>query len=361
MSSPAPKLLILTLGRRGGSVRYATSIINAMTRVEKTVYSSSFCIEEAPLGAFKIKTYRNKFEFILSSLFVLPWIMLKVMAQLWMGKFNILYTPYTHHWNCVFIILFKAFGLKTVSTVHDGIPHVGDGNKFQKWINRITLDQSDQLIFLTEYVRDFLKQRVGYRAQCRVIPHGIIRVEGACPKIKSHPKKFNLLFLGRICQYKGVDLLMDALQYLDANQIASIVIAGEVNDLQKHLKQKSTRIPVKWMDKWLTEQEMSEQLSNAHILVLPYREATQSGVMTIGIASGLPMVCTKTGGLREQCNETECLFVDSHAKAIAEGIQRYIDFPEAYQSIQHALEIKRRSLSWDIIANDIVEFIQIAD
>lgn len=347
------KLLILSLGRRGGSVRYGKSIIEAMSEEPKEVFVSRFCLEKLPRGAISIPTYRNKIEFIFSSMTVLVVLWLYVLWGLICGRYKALYTPYTHYWNIVFILTFRCFGLRSISTVHDGIPHTGEGNWWERMINYATLRRSSHLIFLTEHVQRFLKSKVGFKARCSVIPHGLIEVEGVQVKEKVFEKPLSLLFLGRVCHYKGVDLLLDALKDFQRDEISKLVISGEVSYDQRHLMELKINLPVIWRDRWVSEAEMADDLNSADVLVLPYREATQSGVVSIGFSSGTPMICSRTGGLIEQCLKEECVFVEPTPESIAAGIRVFLNSPNTAQALQEAMKLKRENLTWDSISKEI--------
>lgn len=345
--------MILSLGRRGGSVRYGASIIESMTSVSKEVFVSKFSRETHPSGAVQIPTYRNKFEFILSSMMILPFLWLYILIGLMCGKYKCLYTPYTHYWNVVFVLTFKLFNRKAVSTVHDGIPHTGDGNWWEKWINYATLKSSSQLIFLTEHVKNYLVSKVGLKSECTVIPHGLLEVNGAEVHDREFHSEVRVLFLGRVCHYKGVDLLLNAIPLMNQDRLGKVVIAGEVSESQKHLKE--TLLNVEWLDKWLSEEEMARELNLADILILPYREATQSGVITIGLQLELPIISTNLGGLIEQCEHDECVFVAAVPEAIANAFNELIEDEEKVKLLRIKMKEKKKDLTWDSISQKIVK------
>lgn len=326
-----------------------------MPREQTEVWVSHFSTEPDPKGARRIPTYRNKFEFILSSLSILPCFWLLIVWGLLRRRYRCLYTPYTHYWHIVFILTFKCFGVKTISTVHDGIPHLGDGNGLQKFINQQTLLASDRLIFLTQHVRDFLRERIPFQAPCDIIPHGWLEHQGLNSQLKPKPQKFRLLVLGRICRYKGVDLLLDALHHCDHASLESLTIAGQVQPDQQHLKSFNGPCPIHWVDRWMSETELSEHINRAHILVLPYREATQSGVLTLGVQAGLAMICSRVGGIQEQLSDQECLFVEPQAENIAQALDQIFHEPELYKNLQQATLQKKESLSWTQIAQRVLE------
>jgi glycosyltransferase involved in cell wall biosynthesis len=202
-----------------------------------------------------------------------------------------------------------------------------------------------------------LKSKINFSALSHIIPHGPISIDGVDYKKFDINKKVKLLFLGRVCHYKGVDLLIESLKDVDPHRIDSCVIAGEISSDQKYLKKIKSTIPLIFVDKWLTDEEIREQLQRVDLLILPYREATQSGVMSIGINCRIPMVSTKVGGLIEQCDESECIFVDPNPKAIAKGINLISQNEALYNNFVEQLNTKNEKLNWKMIATQIEELL----
>lgn len=343
------KACIFSLGRRGGSVRYATSVIDELD-FPYEVFVSSFCIEKRPHKNITVPTYRNNVEFLISSLFILPFLWLYLFIGLCTKKYSVLYLPYTHYWNFIFILTFKLFNVKTISTIHDGIPHSGDDYYWLYKTNCFAIRKSDHLIFLTEFVRQKVSTNIGFSAKSSVIPHGLFSYDGV--QIKNNPisTKPKLLFLGRICYYKGLDLLIQAVESLSPDSFEHLIIAGENSH---HLLQVHQHPKVIWDNKWLTDTEIATHINSADILILPYREATQSGVISIGIHSEKPMVCTNVGGLPEQLSDEACVFVEPNAQAIKEGIQALMENSNLYHTVQVNLNKIKQQLTWSRISSDI--------
>jgi len=349
------QVLILSLGRRGGSVRYGHALIDAMPEVPKQVFVSRYCTEALPKQFVAIPTYRNRAEFLVASSFILPLFWGYILFGLIRGRYKLLYTPYTHYWNILFLMTFRFFGLKTISTVHDGIPHTGDGNWFERGVNYATLRRSSQLIFLSEHVQRFLKSKVGIHCNSSVIPHGLIEIKGVNVIERKIKDNVTLLFLGRVCHYKGIDLLLEALEILSSDKIKQLIIAGEVARDQRHLMKRTSGIKVIWRDRWLHEQEVASDIMQSDVLVLPYREATQSGVVSIGISAGLPMVLTKIGGLVEQCRFGEGLFADPTPQSLAAALRRITEEPNIVQDMILNMEKIRQTLTWRSIAIQVMQ------
>ena len=347
------KILIFSLGRKGGSVRYATEIVNRL-KCEYKIFTSLFSIEKNPRNSIKIPTYNGSMSFIFSTLFFLPFFLIFLLFYQRKHKFNVIYFPYFHYWNYPIIKIIKIIFPKTkiVSTVHDGIPHLGDGKLLEKELNYKCIINSDKLIFLTEYVKNRIEEWVNTKLNSVVIPHGLIFLDGVNNKPRKWKRNMTLLFFGRVSKYKGIELLLESIKDIDCDKFNKLIIAGKWQyDLDISLFDKCEKIEI--INKFLNEKEISELLNKSDILILPYIEATQSGVITLGISASIPMVVTKVGGLCEQLNDSQALFIEPNKKELKKAINRLITDKDLYESISFSLYKKQTELTWDKIAQDI--------
>jgi glycosyltransferase involved in cell wall biosynthesis len=110
------------------------------------------------------------------------------------------------------------------------------------------------------------------------------------------------LFLGLIRPYKGVDVLLQALTLADQGWHA--VIAGETwGDLSAALPGQAKRLGVNdrvhFRLGWVPQEQIDDYLAAADIVVLPYYSCSQSGVATLALGRGRPVMTTRVGGLPE--------------------------------------------------------------
>jgi glycosyltransferase involved in cell wall biosynthesis len=86
-------------------------------------------------------------------------------------------------------------------------------------------------------------------------------------------------------------------------------------------------------NRYIPEEELPGILERSDLVVLPYREASQSGVMMLAEAAGLPVVGTPTGALVEQIVPgVNGLIADAvDGRALANSIGRFLDDPGLYQ------------------------------
>lgn len=117
--------------------------------------------------------------------------------------------------------------------------------------------------------------------------------------ISTSEKKIRIGFLGRIEEYKGLDVLFNALKDLFQQQanLASeieVVIAGRgslINDWQ------ALPCHVEIFNDFIEDEHFHQLMADLDLLVLPYKTATQSGVGMMGVAYGIPIIATQTGCL----------------------------------------------------------------
>jgi len=347
---------MLALGRSdAGVAQYAGNILKEFATQENLsfdVYISSFSQYkwqqlDGSIAYFCVSTYRNKFEFIWRLLFTYPFLCLKILFNLAWQKYDLLYIPYFHHWDLGFILLFRLFGKKVVYTVHDGIQHYGEEDRLGQWLMFRSIAYATDVIFLSNFVRAEINNHLKYHGVPHVIPHGLIRFNGI-RTAKQYSKQPVLLFIGRISKYKGVELLVDSLRLLDGDVYSKCIIAGQSN------YSLSLDLPasVELIDKYLTEVEIVNYLNQADIIIMPYLEASQSGVATLAIAAGIPVVATEVGGLPEQL-QNGAVWVKPDPESLAQGIKSLITDEMLFYRLQANLVYIHETLRWDRIASQI--------
>jgi glycosyltransferase involved in cell wall biosynthesis len=132
-----------------------------------------------------------------------------------------------------------------------------------------------------------------------------------------------VLFFGRIWPYKGLDNLIRAEPWI-AQQIPDvrIVIAGQGEDFERYrrLMVHPERFAV--LNRHISDAEVATLFRQASVIVLPYIEASQSGVIPIAYTYGKPVVGTTVGGLPEMIDDgvTGFLVPPGNEKRLAAAI-----------------------------------------
>ena len=179
-------------------------------------------------------------------------------------------------------------------TVHDPTPYHGErvAPRVEHAARRALLRYASLIFVHSQELRAELEDLYHPSAPIEVVPHGT-----DSPIVSPLPEEPNLLFFGRLSHYKGIDVLLDAMPKVWRDlPHARLSIAG-AGPLPDHRVLADARVDV--CQKHLAEEELPALFAQARCVVLPYRQASQSGVGAKAKAHGRPVVATAVGGLPE--------------------------------------------------------------
>jgi glycosyltransferase involved in cell wall biosynthesis len=166
------------------------------------------------------------------------------------------------------------------------------------------------------------------------IPHPVFEGEALPP-----PEGRTLLFFGLIRDYKGLDILLEALSEIPD---AKLIVAGDpVDPVPKR------NGGVEWQLRFIQADEVPRLMTRAAAVVLPYRQLDSSGVLATAIGYRRPVVVTDIGSLGEIVREFkagEVVPVDD-PKALAEACTRLLE-PKALAAAAAGAERAAKELTW---------------
>lgn len=252
----------------------------------------------------------------------------------------------------------------TIVTLHDPIPHKGSG-KFYASLCKKTAMKADDIVVLSEKFVDFTAKAYNHDQQrVHVIPHGIFdnyqKVYDKNLKYRYDDQKINFLFFGRITPYKGLDVLAKAYQRVSEEHpnVALTVVGNGDFSPYKEVYDKLENVTV--VNRWIRDEEVYGYFDNENIItVLPYIEATQSGVIPVAMACGSMVICSDCGGLSEQVEDgvTGRLIPPGNAEALYEAMKAVIVGGADQQIIMNATR-HINELSWDKLSRKLMWIIK---
>lgn len=169
-----------------------------------------------------------------------------------------------------------------------------------------------------------------------------------------------LLFFGLIRDYKGVRQLIDAFARLDESYY--LVIAGEVygdeKEFQNQIAANTNYKRIKFVNQFISDNEVSHYFSAADLCVLPYVTATQSGVTAVAHYMETPVLATNVGGLKETIDhgKTGWIIEKSEPSLIADGIVEFFQTIDPNLIKSTILKVKEER-SWAHFAKELEGFI----
>ncbi len=213
-----------------------------------------------------------------------------------------------------------------VVTIHDPRHHAGDAAsaKTPQWVIDYGFRCADQVIVHGQHLVNEVVTHLGIAPdRIHVIPHVAMGNTAAAASTR-FPEDHNLvLFFGRIWDYKGLDYLIRA-QPLISRELPQlkIMIAGAGADFQRYrdLMQDPKKFIVH--NEWISDEQRAEFFQRAALVVLPYIEATQSGVVPVASTFAKPVVASRVGALPDciEHGRTGLLVPPADVRALAEAI-----------------------------------------
>jgi glycosyltransferase involved in cell wall biosynthesis len=236
-------------------------------------------------------------------------------------------------------LLALTTGYRTVFTVHDPVEHLGarQFTRTEKWIVKRWLRRSERFVVHGQALADELAPRVG-SARIVVIPHGT----WPRPEPLSPPHSPSVLLFGRLEPYKGVEVLVEAMRLVwERRPDVRLVVAG--TGRAARLVPADPRISLRAT--YISEDEVERLLARASLVVLPYTQASQSGVGLLAVGNGIPVVVSNLGALPDLAYNPSFVCEHGDPRELAEAIIRHVD--DGLDVRQDVLAHARSHFSWE--------------
>ena len=249
-----------------------------------------------------------------------------------------------------------------VLTVHDPQPHSGvDAERARQTAGyRATMRSLARVYHVHgDYCARLMRSTLDAQDTRPIVStaHGVILEP--TPERLASPEPNRVLFFGRMEAYKGVDVLLDAVDHLAAKGApVHLVVAGRGPELDRLGDRLRNTPGVELKASFLTPAEAIHEFQTSSAVIAPYRDATQSGVVAAAIANGRPIIASRVGGLIDAVrDDVEGLLVPAgDAEALAEAIARITSDQDLRDRLAANAAASARTLfSWDAVAAKLID------
>lgn len=161
-----------------------------------------------------------------------------------------------------------------------------------------------------------------------------------------------LLFFGFIRDYKGLDLLLEALAREEVKGVpVKLLVAGEFYTDPGPYYQLAERLGITdhiiWHTDFIPNDTVKYYFCAADMVAQPYKSATQSGVTQVAYHFEKPMLVTNVGGLPEMVADGKAGYVvNPDADAIASAVLAFFH-EESTAPFRDTLKEEKKRFSWD--------------
>lgn len=351
------KVALISLARRGGMIHFHSELFYALSEIVPTIAIVS---RDAALSHYSQEPHllavdlgRGAMGTLLNAINPLSW--LRLFRALQKSNADVFHIVASHEWNPLVAILVRLMRKPLVFTIHDPEHHLGSPFHI-KISDAVTARLANLLVVLSQLGKEQLINKGHAAAVIRHIPIGVYSFFSARNPVIL-PQEKMALFFGRIEPYKGLKVLLEAF-HLAGNSLPGwkLVIAGN-GDLSEYAALVQHE-QIEIINRYVGDEEVSQLMQRAGFVVLPYTEATQSGVIPIAYAFARTVIATEVGSLGEMVRnrETGLLIRPNHVEELAQAITALAKDPALCQKMgRAAYEFANAEWSWGKIAQSHVE------
>lgn len=283
----------------------------------------------------------------------------KIYKELRRKKFDVIHLTWPPSILDLFPYLLKH---KTVLTVHDPFSHSSVHNYVREMERKLSFRFFNHFIVLNKaqidnFIKCYQLDKPSKYVYCSLLGrYDYLNI------YKDHIQETNyqqILFFGNISSYKGIDVLLEAMLLVhQQNPFVKLIIAGGGSywfDITPY--KKLDYIDIK--NRYIPDVELVELISSSAYVVVPYKDATQSGVIMTAYAFNKPCIASNVGALPEVVKDgINGLIVPPNDKeALAQSIVFLLSHPEKIEtfSINISSTYEKGLYSWERIASQYLD------
>lgn len=249
---------------------------------------------------------------------------------------------------------------ENIMILHDVIPHSGASESATQTVNSVVRQADNIMVMSKQFIPIVEKEYQKPKHNILYMRHGTMNYPEFTGTFSEEETNgsINFLFFGRIQKYKGLHVLSEAFekvqkQYPDAH----LTVAGS-GDFSEYEEEYAALKNTTVMNKYITDDEIAYLFSKPNtVVVMPYIDATQSGITGMAYNYETPIISTDTGGLREQLFDGEVgVFVKpGDADDLAEKMIRFIVEPDVYAQQKALMQESKEKMSWKYLTRELID------
>ena len=243
---------------------------------------------------------------------------------------------------CHFTISFmikKGFSNKLLFITENFVSH--EGHFIDKLLTKIGLSNASAFLVLSVKVERELRasgyQKKIYRSELPIYEcyKPDITLEHTKERLGYSSEDKVILFFGYVRRYKGLDLLIEAMPGIikEIPEVRFLIVGEFYDDPSPYLdkiKELGVSSYIKIVNEFVPNEEVGKYYTVCDLNILPYRSATQSGILNVSYGFLKPVIVTNVGGLSESVinGKTGIVIESNSANAIVKGVKEFFKLNE---------------------------------
>lgn len=284
-----------------------------------------------------------------------------VVIQYWHPYFSLAYRS--------IVSQLSARGIPPVLVCHNVVPH--ERHPVASFLRDRLFSRVNRFVVHSEKDRTLVQElRPGaqvFRAQHPVYPFFESPAEtrqSARESLGLSADENVILFFGHVRPYKGLDTLVRSLPRVLRRQKVRLLIAGEFYEprarYERLLRNLGLQAYVTVHDRYVPNESVARYFKAANLVVLPYRQATQSGIVPTAYFFDLPVITTSVGGLPDAVidGKTGFLVPPENPAALAEAIVDYFQSGKE-AAFRDQIRVFKQQFSWTAMVEGIEGLVRV--
>lgn len=241
-------------------------------------------------------------------------------------------------------------GIKIAILVDNLVPH--EESFIDSWMARRILARADHVVTMSKSVTVDVEAH-NENVRTSTLFHPLYEIYRSTHSkfeartklgLPDHPV---LLYFGLIRPYKGLDIMIKALGSIknSFDEYTALILGEAYEDSQKYedlIQSEGISSNTIFKNQFISDSDLPLYFAAADVLVLPYRTATQSGIVGIALQMDRPVIATKVGGLGEYIKEGETgyLVEPENPIVLGESIQAFFQGDDRERMIENIKNTK---------------------
>ena len=237
----------------------------------------------------------------------------------------------------VSFLIRKKYKNKILFITENVVSH--EANLIDKFLTKIGLKNASGFLTLSgivqKEVQNYSRGKKVYRSELPVYdcynPTDRLDIHRIKDELGFGSESFILLFFGYVRKYKGLDILIKAFPSIISEypEVRLLIVGEFYDDPKPYLEQiKTLKIEekVRVINQFVPNEEVAKYYQVSDVIILPYRSATQSGILNVAYGFYKPVIVANVGGLAEFVDEgkTGYVITPDSPEAILDGVKRFL-------------------------------------